>query len=135
MPPSYPVILPPPQNLTFGSAGPVLIDPCDFILNATITSTAPVDNQTIIDNINYILNHNVFYKSKDCSSKALSDQISSPQIQTLHVVIKNQTTSRLVPPSLWDTNESYNLTMIDNSSIWIEADQYSGVARGLSTLS
>ena len=46
VPPPYPVLLPPPQNITFGN-GSAVIDPCYFAVNTTINPEASALNQTI----------------------------------------------------------------------------------------
>ena len=49
----------------------------------------------------------------------------------LNIKISNQTQT-LIPPSLYDGDESYTLTL-ENDTITIDAKQYSGAMRGLAT--
>jgi hypothetical protein len=44
VPPAYPVLLPPPQNISFGTVGYVLIDPCNITVNTTVTASGNVNN-------------------------------------------------------------------------------------------
>jgi hypothetical protein len=110
------VLLPPPQNVTFGN-GTALIDPCFFTLNVTLNPEAMPFNQTIEDNIKFILNHNVFYKAKDCTTLTSSNDkkvSASQQLSNLQIMIKNHTVPRLIPLTIETTDESYNLTVDDN---------------------
>ena len=120
VPPAYPVLLPPPQNITFGTNSTVMIDPCKFNVTININAEAESLNLTIKDNVNFILNHNVFYQPAACNQT--SAQNDTHQISNLTINIKNQTSKSLIPGYLQDSDESYNLTMADNQTITIDAN-------------
>jgi hypothetical protein len=66
----------------------------------------------------FILNHNVFYKAKDCNQSALTGSYekigASQQLSNLQITIKNHTVPYLIPLTIQTTDESYNLTVDDN---------------------
>ena len=62
-----------------------------------------------------ILNHNVFYKAKDCNGAVLAEKVgAAQQLSNLQISIKNHTVPTLIPLTLQTTDESYNLTVDDN---------------------
>jgi hypothetical protein len=140
--PGYPVLLPPPQKITFGN-DTGLIDPCFFNVNVTVRPSSGVKpedlkNATIEANIRDYVNTWIFYKGKDCKPVELSSYQAS-SLSGVSVIITNQTQS-IIPPSLeipadpTQSAESYNLTA-SAEGIQITAYQYSGALRGLATLS
>ena len=127
------MILPPPQNLTHGNLT-ALIDPCFLTLNTTVESLLiPVKDlpvQVISENIKLYIQKHAWFKGTDCS-QTQSKLASDDQVMYLKIKISNQTQT-LIPPSLYDGDESYTFTL-ENDTITIDAKQYSGAMRGLAT--
>jgi hypothetical protein len=66
--PNHPVILPPPQEMTFGN-GSALIDPCFFQIYTAVVFQQGADNstlETIRANVKNYVNRWIFYKGSDC---------------------------------------------------------------------
>lgn len=126
--PSYPVIIPAPQNLEYhgNSTDSILIDPCEL----TIIVKAP-DNfdqsslAYITMAIPAYLNKYIYINGKVCPNS--TDTV----INALNITLTSN--EKLMPDDLLDTNETYSLE-VDNQNISIVASQWSGLVRGLSTL-
>ena len=126
--PSYPVIIPAPQNLEYhgSSTDSILIDPCEL----TIIVNAP-DNfdQTSLAYITMAipayLDKYIYINGKVCPKSA------DNAIIALNITLTSN--EKLMPDDLLDTNETYTLE-VDNQNISIVASQWSGLVRGLSTL-
>ncbi|TNV80821.1 hypothetical protein FGO68_gene13254 [Halteria grandinella] len=130
--PAYPVLLPTPRNLTFGSQT-ALIDPCFFAVTSNVTmkegDTLKVDPKVITANIQEYVTNKVFYKGSDCPATA---NYLASNVVGLTAEITHQTAD-LLPPDLEDGDESYTL-QVNSSAISIVANQYSGIIRALATL-
>jgi hypothetical protein len=126
--PSYPVIIPAPQNLEHhgSSTDFILIDPCE--LNIIFNAPNNFDQRSlgyITAAIPAYLDKYIYINGKVCPKSA------DNAISALNITLT--TNEKLMPDDLLDTNETYIL-VVDSKNITIVASQWSGVVRGLSTL-
>lgn len=137
--PSYPVLLPTPRNISFGSQA-TFIDPCFFTVTSNVTvkdgENLKVDPKVITANIQEYINTKVFYRASDCGTSIKQNRVEGTLFaSSLNVQILQQT-SDLIPIDLEDGDESYNLIIDGNSTneISLVANQYLGAMRGLATI-
>lgn len=122
--PTYPVVIPLPQNLTYGS---------DYLPLNTLTPSFdfPVSyheghRKFVMGAVKDFINGDIYFNGPPKGSA------STPLTLVLKQALPID--GDLLPPALQDTDESYNLT-IDASGISLHCNQFSGLMRGLTTLS